>query len=212
MKNGKFNSHCVDVYIFITDGVFLIILRARLIIIKTSLWNTRANILGRQKAGDKTAALPSSCLHWAVFQSQSVSSVQGVNMCRQQAGEEPYLFLSVPEEQTNTKILLELQPLLYSFTTSCHANSDIRFIKTKTNTPFLGFHKVRHLESCLPSPPSTSLSHLHSSSNSTVSTNSQYNGGLGSCSARLKKRKKKKKSKVIACTLREREKNNDNAN
>lgn len=166
--------------------------------------------MGRQKAGDKTAALLSSCLHWAVFPSQSVSSVQGVNMCRQQAGEEPYLFLSEPEEQTNTKILLELQPLPYSFTTSCHANSDIRFIKTKTNTPFLGFHKVRHLASCLPSPPSTSLSHLHSSSHSTVSTNSHNNGGLGSCSARLKK--KKKKSKVIACTLRERGKNNDNAN
>lgn len=104
----------MDVYIFITDGVFLIILRGRLIITKTSLWNTPGNILGRQKADNKTAALLSSCLHWAVFPSQSVLSVQGVNMCRQQAGEEPYLFLSELEEQTNTRSSLScsLSPTL----------------------------------------------------------------------------------------------------
>lgn len=194
----------MDVYIFITDGVFLIILRARLIITKTSLWNTPGNILGRQKADNKTAALLSSCLHWAVFPSQSVlcSGCEHV----QTAGRWGALPISLRAGGTNQhQIPLELQPLPYSFTTSCHANSK----KQKQILLFLGFHKVRHLASCLSSRPSTSLSHLHSSSHSTVSTNSHNNGGLGSCSARLKK---KKKSKVIACTLREREKNNDNAN
>lgn len=112
----------MDVYIFITDGVFLIILRARLIITKTSLWNTPGNILGRQKADNKTAALLSSCLHWAVFPSQSVlcSGCEHV----QTAGRWGALPISLRAGGTNQhQIPLELQPLPYSFTTSCHANS-----------------------------------------------------------------------------------------